>query len=96
MIKKKSGNHITELHRTKRIDEDAWKEWRHKRDEYNKKCTKAASECWKKDMAEFENISEAARLQKLLENRSAKKLRTLKKSDGVSTPEVAKKIIMNS
>ena len=76
---------VRKLHnraRRKKVDEEAWKEWRTLRDEYNKKCRKAAADCWKKDMTEMENISEIARLQKLMENRSAKKLGTLKRSDG--------------
>ena len=84
MNDKKEVRKLYNRAKRKRTDE-AWKEWRYQRDEYNKKCSKAASECWKKDMAELENISEAARLQKLLEHRSAKKLGTLEKPDGTHT-----------
>jgi hypothetical protein len=71
--------------RRKKTDEGAWTEWRNKRNEYGKKCQKASSECWRKDMAEMENISEVARLQKLMENREAKKIGTLKRKDGSFT-----------
>jgi ribonuclease HI len=76
---------VQQLHnraKRKMTDEDAWREWRLKRNSYNKNCAKASSDCWKKDMAELETISEAARLQKILENRGNKNLGTLRRGDG--------------
>jgi ribonuclease HI len=71
--------------RRRKTDEEAWALWRHKTHEYKKKCRKASSDCWRKEMTELENISDVARLQKFLENRSSKKLGNLKKIDGSYT-----------
>lgn len=71
----KGKNKVQRLHKIAKIrktDEDAWNKWRQKRNNYNKLCAKASADCWKKDMAELETISETARLQRLLENRGSK------------------------
>jgi ribonuclease HI len=76
--------------RAKRLktNADAWATWRDYNKVYSKNCRKASLDCWKKDMEEMSNISETARIQKLMENHEVLKLGNLIKADGSYTSSI--------
>lgn len=62
-------------------------EYRKVRNDYNKKCSKAKSESWKKKMSEMDDIKDISRLQKILESDNSANLGTLLKPDGIYTQD---------